>query len=133
LETKQLHEYIGMNVSVIYDPYDMSRVLVTDHEKIRLIGREARLHSRALADATEGSRMYLNQVFAEKKELFDEMAKRSDDRKTRLKKVKIDNEMVLLDPSSVKELKQQAEDGYLLELVTGKRDEDDEYSIWDQL
>jgi hypothetical protein len=36
-----LMEYIGKAVSVIYDPFDMSRVLVTNFEELRMMGFDA--------------------------------------------------------------------------------------------
>ena len=126
LETKALHELIGKSVSVFYDPYDMSRVLVTDHDKIRLIGREARLQSRALADAGVDSRMYLNQVFAEKKALVEEMASKSEERKKRLKPLSVNAEMALLHVGATKELKQQAEVVYLTEQISRTQNEEDD-------
>lgn len=61
--------YIGSKVFVYYDPYDMSRVLVTNDEDIRFIARDARLSPRALEDTSTGSRTYLNDILQQKKNL----------------------------------------------------------------
>src|SRR5690606_248705 len=37
----QLSRFVGAKVNVIYDPYDMSRVLVTNNDDIRFIARSA--------------------------------------------------------------------------------------------
>lgn len=62
-------QYIGAKVFVYYDPYDMSRVLVTNNKDIRFIARDARLSPRALEDASAGSRTYLNDVLNQKRKL----------------------------------------------------------------
>lgn len=58
----------GADVQVIYDPYDMSRVLITNHQEIRFIAREAQLQPRALKDSYTNSRTFLNAILAEKTE-----------------------------------------------------------------
>lgn len=71
----------GADVQVIYDPYDMSRVLITNNQDIRFIAREATLQPRALKDQHNGSRTFLNALLAEKKEQVREVAERSAKRK----------------------------------------------------
>lgn len=56
----------GAKVKVIYDPYDMSRVLLTNEDDIRFIARDAKVLPRALKDQYTGSRTYLNAVLEEK-------------------------------------------------------------------
>ena len=62
-----MQQIIGNDVTVIYDPYDMSRVLITDDKNIRFIAKSATLQPRALAYAYEGSRAALNMILDEKK------------------------------------------------------------------
>lgn len=62
-----MQNIIGEDVTVIYDPYDMSRVLITDFKSIRFIAKHATLQPRALAYAYEGSRAALNMILEEKK------------------------------------------------------------------
>lgn len=71
----------GADVKVIYDPFDMSRVLVTNDDDIRFIARSAQLVPRALKDHYTGSRTFLNTLLAEKKEQVKEVADRSAARK----------------------------------------------------
>lgn len=108
LDTYDL-EHIGKSVTILFDPYDMSRVLVTDFDKVRIIGREARLNSRALADADLDSRTYLNSVLKEKVNAVKEITKKSDRRKEVLKEITLDAEAVLQSGITVKEVQQYAE------------------------
>lgn len=64
----------GADVQVIYDPYDMSRVLVTNHDDIRFVAKSNELVPRALKDHYTGSRTYLNALLAEKKDMVKEVA-----------------------------------------------------------
>lgn len=57
-------QYIGRKVTVVFDPYDMSRVLITNDDDIRFIARDSRLSPRALADTSTGSREYLNDILS---------------------------------------------------------------------
>ncbi|MGQ0740180.1 MAG: hypothetical protein ACT4OJ_14105 [Bacteroidota bacterium] len=71
----------GADVQVIYDPYDMSRVLITNNQDIRFIAREALLLPRALKDQYTGSRTFLNALLSEKKDQVKEVMERSAQRK----------------------------------------------------
>lgn len=103
-------ELIGKEVQVLYDPFDMSRVLVTDMEKIRIIGVEARLPSRAHAELDADGRIYLNAVLQQKKKDVVKIGKESDERKKRLKVINIDNaEAMIQSGVMIKEIKMEAE------------------------
>lgn len=65
----------GAKVQVVYDPYDMSRVLITNGDDIRFIATEAMLAPRALRDGYTGSRTYLNAILAEKTEQWGQLTK----------------------------------------------------------
>lgn len=72
---------IGAKVQLMYDPYDMSRVLATNHDDIRFIARTAQVAPRALHDAYTGSRAFLNAVLDEKKEQWNEAYAAQDSRR----------------------------------------------------
>lgn len=128
LQVPNLIDYVGKPVSVIYDPFDMSRVLVTDYDKVRVMGVDARLNSRALEDSFLDSRVYLNANLNEKRDNVDRIASRADRRKDVLESSGIDAESLLKAGVMVKELKQTAERQMLQEVVTGRSfDEDDLY------
>lgn len=117
-------EHIGKNVHVIYDPFDMSRVLITDHQQVRLIGKEARLNPRAMQDATEGSRTYLNATLAEKKNQVEVIANKSTRRKLVLESHGASAEDLLQAGVMVKEIKQASERVALAQEVSGNYTDD---------
>lgn len=69
-------DLIGEDVSVYFDPFDMSRVLVTNEKDIRFIATTAQLSPRALEDTYTGSRTYLNAVLTNKKEQVNKVTKK---------------------------------------------------------
>jgi hypothetical protein len=71
----------GADVQIIYDPFDMSRVLVTNNDDIRFIAHTAQLQPRALEDTYTGSRTYLNAILAEKKDQVKQVSNASKKRK----------------------------------------------------
>jgi hypothetical protein len=75
------NKFRGEDVQVIYDPYDLSRVLITNNQDIRFIAREATLVPRALKDQYTGSRTFLNTLLAEKKDQVKQVADRTAKRK----------------------------------------------------
>ena len=104
-----LMEFIGKPVSVVYDPFDMSRVLVTDFDKVRVMGYDARLNSRSLEDSHIDSRMYLNATLNEKRDDVNYIANRTTKRKSVLESAGIDAEGLLQAGVMVKEIRQRAE------------------------
>lgn len=109
LAVPSLMEYVGKPVSVMYDPYDMSRVLVTDFDKVRVMGYDARLNSRALEDTNTDSRTYLNAILTEKRDDVNYIASKSTRRKQVLESAGIDAETLLQAGVMDKKLKQAAE------------------------
>lgn len=127
LNVSSIMEYVGKPVSVIYDPFDMSRVLVTDFEKVRLMGFEARLQSRTMKDATIDSRTYLNASLNEKRNDVDFIAAKQTRRQEVLQSHSIDAETLLQAGVMVKEIRQQAEQRLLSRTIDGSITEDDLY------
>lgn len=120
-------EYQNKKVHVIYDPHDMSRVLITDKEQVRLIGIEARLNPRALHDAETSSRSYLNAILAEKEDTVNGLASKAEKRKKTLALAGIDAESLLSDGVMTKQLKREAEQKVLARVIDGHSDSDDFY------
>ena len=114
---------IGKKVTIIYDPYDMSRVLLTNHEDVRLMAYEAKFASRALADADLNSRTFLNNILQEKEDSVKEIAKKSKQRKDTLKLNFVEAEAVLTSGVLEKGLRQAAEQKYF-EQQTGFQNDD---------
>ncbi len=100
---------INKRVVVLYDPFDMSRVLVTDHEQFRMMAYDARLNSRALADSNTDSRTYLNSILNEKKADVNLIATKKERRELVLASAGVDPETLLQAGVMTKELKQSAE------------------------
>jgi hypothetical protein len=121
-----IHE-IGKQVNVLYDPYDMSRVLLTDYKGLRLMAREARLHPRALKDAHLDSRTYLNAVLNEKLDVVNQISAKAEKRQQILTENFFDAEAVLQAGIMVKEIKQHAEQKVL---ANGRYEEED---VWEQM
>jgi hypothetical protein len=105
-------EHINKSVSVYYDPNNIERVLVTNHKDVRMMAFLNQTHHRTLADATTGSRSYLNRVLEEKKSAVVQIGQKSVRRKKILSDYFLDAEAVLQSGLVVKELKQSAEQHY---------------------
>jgi hypothetical protein len=127
LQVPSLMEYVGKTVSILYDPFDMSRVLVTDFDKVRVMAVDARLNSRALQDANTDSRVYLNAILNEKRDDVDYVSTRSTRRKQVLESAGIDAEGLLQAGVMVKEIKQAAEQKLLVTSIGGISYEEDLY------
>lgn len=95
---------IGKKVDVYYDPYDMSRVLVTDNEGLRFVATSATLQPRALEDTYTNSRTMLNMVLDKKKQQVNDMATKAAERM-----INIDAEAAVLGGFMLKEMKNTAE------------------------
>jgi len=127
LQVPSLMEYVGKSMSIMYDPNDMSRVLVTDFDKVRIMGIEARLSHKALHDGTTDSRLYLNAVSDEKRNDVNRIAARSERRKDVLKSYGVDAENLLQAGVMVKEIKTAAEQKYLMKSLGEDVASDDFY------
>lgn len=118
-------EDINKSVSVLYDPYDMSRVLVTDHKGFRMMAHDARLNPRALQDCKDtDSRTYLNAKLGDKQRAVEGIAARSDRRNLVLESAGIDAEGLLQAGVMVKEIKQAAEHRLLTQSMGEGLEED---------
>jgi hypothetical protein len=62
------NKLVGEKVEVYYDPFDFSRILVTNHKDIRFIAQSATLIPRATKDACTNSRTFLNGILEDKKQ-----------------------------------------------------------------
>lgn len=100
--------FAGAKVQVIYDPYDMSRVLLTNHKDIRIIATEATLMPRALHDGHTNSRTYLNALIEEKSDYVKDLMKRQEKRQ-QLVANGYNAEALLKGGAMVKEIKSVAE------------------------
>jgi hypothetical protein len=106
-------KYPGAKVNVIYDPFDMSRVLITNHDDIRFIARTAHLQPRSLKDQYTGSRTYLNAILDEKKDQVRRVSDASAKRKQIVDLSYYNAEAMLKGGAMIKELKNNAEQRFL--------------------
>jgi hypothetical protein len=103
---------IGKKVKVLYDPYDMSRVLVTDGGSLRFLATTTQLAPKALRDYQPGDRSYLNALLSEKKDQVNYVVNAAAHREKVLTENGVDAESLLIAGVMIKEIKQQAEVSY---------------------
>jgi hypothetical protein len=63
-------DLIGEEITVHYDPYDMSRILVNNSADIRFVAQAAAMSAAAIKDATPATREVLQEVLADKKQAW---------------------------------------------------------------
>jgi hypothetical protein len=102
-------ELVSKEITVYYDKFDMSRVLLTNHRDIRLMAYDARISSRTIQDWDVQSEHYLNDRFAEKMRTVKKATGKLEKRKQLLELANIDAEALLQGGVMVKEIKQAAE------------------------
>lgn len=109
-----LHNH-GKNIEVIYDPYDMNRVLVTDNNGLRFIAPSVEKVPGCMADMRDGGRALLNKILGEAKRDAETLSTQRVQRETTLLNNGVDVEDVIkLGVSVPKEQKQLAESIYNL-------------------
>lgn len=106
-------ELLGKSVTVIYDINDMSRVLLTNHDDIRIIAQSTQLIPRALADHTTDTLKMVRQLQAEQTEHVNKVAAKINNRKSILIEYNEDPESILQAGILDKTLRQKAEQQYL--------------------
>lgn len=102
-------QHIGKQVRVIYDPYDMTRVLVTDHQQVRLMGRDTTLVPIAQADHNRDSRVYMQALMNEKRDVVRKASDHATKRDQILVEAGFDHEAVMLSGNLEKPKKLMAE------------------------
>lgn len=131
-EPDMYRRLVGAKVQVIYDPYDMSRVLLTNHDDIRVIATEAQLMPRALQDGHTNSRTYLNALLEEKSEFVKDLAKRQEKRRE-LVANGYNAEALLKGGAMVKEIKSMAERQVKNETMSGWDDDGGPTDLMDMI
>lgn len=111
-------EYLNHRVEVVYDPADMSRVLVTDHKGLRFVANEYRLQPSAIADMQEGDRKMLDERLAEKHAITQKLTDYVVQREERIQRAKINAESLIQANVLTKAINHKAQktlSGYQLE------------------
>ncbi len=108
----------GKQVQVIYDPYDMNRVLITDGEKLRFVASSMTPVAGCMADMhAQGGRALLNQIMQEAKDDSTNALAKAVRRTAVLQDANIDVQDILKRGITVpKQVKQLAEASYQLPL-----------------
>lgn len=106
-------QYKGCDVSTIYDPNNMSRVLITDHKNFRFIATTPKLQPRAMADYKTGDRVLLNEHLDAKKKHVQYVSDTTERRKELLQQSGVDVSSLLTSGLMLKENRQMAEAQYL--------------------
>ncbi len=100
---------VGKTVQVIYDPYDYSKVLVTDGASLRFVAKEFDKMSSAIADYKDGERGLLYTKLDLKRKHIASIAAKKDERDTIIERSAIDSASLLQAQVLTKEIKQMAE------------------------
>jgi hypothetical protein len=113
-------------VQVIYDPYDMEKVLVTDGKGLRFVAEKYQKDSAALADQGEGSRTRLNSRLQEKTDIFNRLTSYVTNTAMVLQRNEIDTESILQSGLLVKEISHYAQRSLTPGIKTTDIEDDDE-------
>lgn len=109
---------VGKKVEVIYNPYDMNRVLITDNDKLRFTAKSMQPVAGCMADMQEGGRSFLNQILEESKADVAAYGRKKERRQAVLENNGFDTETIIkLGAGVLKEQKQQAELAYTRGLI----------------
>ena len=92
LSQQQIMEHNGKRVQVIYDEYDLSKVLITDSKGLRLVASTYENVPGAFADYLPGDAARIKALQAEKKTLLPSLQKGIEQRKEILQRARIDAE-----------------------------------------
>lgn len=86
---------LGRKVRVVYDPYNLSQVLVTDDKQVRFLANAYEYMPSALADFQEGDRAKLNSLLASKTQMMTTISEVASHRKSALERAGIDAQSLL--------------------------------------
>ena len=99
---------VGKTVQVIYEPYNLRRILVTDGKSLHFVASEYDKMSSAIADYAPGERALLNYRLGEKKNHVAQIGNSKLERQERLQRSRMDAESLLQAGVLIKEVSQPA-------------------------
>jgi hypothetical protein len=108
-EAWMYNKLIGAQVEIFYDPFDMSRILFTNHDDIRYIAHTATLTPRAIQDHYTGSRTFLHAILDEKRDQVKHVGEKAARRKEIADTKYFNAEALVQGGVLVKEIKNVAE------------------------
>ncbi|QEM13446.1 hypothetical protein [Mucilaginibacter rubeus] len=88
-------EQVNKRVEIIYDPADMSQVLVTDNKGIRFVADTYQFKPSAIADYKEGDRARINAENEDKTRIAAKLSNYVEDRNARLQRERIDAQSII--------------------------------------
>jgi hypothetical protein len=103
---------VGKKVQITYDPYDYSRVLVSDNNTLRFVAQELDKMPSAIADFNDGDRTRLNERLQQKRLHVERINANRDKRQSVLEDNRLNSESLLQAGVLIKEIKQIAEQTY---------------------
>lgn len=115
---------VGKKVQTLYNPFDMSRVLITDGQNLRFMAQHITPVAGCMKDMGEGGRSFLNQILEEKRQDVERVTESQQARKNRLLEAGESVDAVLqLGAMAQKELKGPASLEWQIAKVVGKQNE----------
>lgn len=116
----------GEKVNVVYDPFDMTRVLITNSKNIRFVARSEEESSRSIQDMKiRDTKTYLAAVLSENKGMWSKSSSGRIERQQRVQVPLINAESILQSGLMTKEIKNQAEQAYLKSSSMDQQSDDD--------
>lgn len=100
---------VGKQVQITYDPYDQSRVLVTDGASLRFVATEYSKMPSAIADYMPGDRTRLNNLLEQKRAHVKSISDSKANREDLIERMSIDAASLLQASVLTKGIKQNAE------------------------
>lgn len=108
-----IYEHHGKKVEVIYDPQNLSEVLITDGKGLRFVASPYQKVPAAIADYQMGDRERIGSLFEAKKQIGALLTQTLEQRIKILDEIHIDPQSLLQAGVLIKDLKQGAETLYL--------------------
>jgi hypothetical protein len=108
-----IYEHHGKKVEVVYDPQNLSEVLITDGKGLRFVASPYQKVPAAIADYQTGDRERIGSLFEAKKQIGALLTQTLERRVKILDEIHIDPQSLLQAGVLIKDLKQGAETLYL--------------------
>lgn len=119
----------GKQVNTIYDPNDMTRIMVTDFDALRFIATTPYYQPRALADYKPGDRSRLNIHLENKTKHVEMVTDKASQREDVLHKAGVDISSLLTSGMMLKEDRQRAELDYQVKQLSHQQTAPDRRAI----
>lgn len=122
LPDEVIWKHNGTKVQVLYDPADLSEVLMTNSKELRFLAREYNYMPSALADFEDGDGKRLQEAFDAKKQISERLTSVLNSKLEALDGLNINAESLLQAGVMLKDLKNGAEADYMQQLYGAKKE-----------